>query len=596
LLRKIIAILSIVFLVFQFNLLVGAQNQGKTYHVAINGDDNNPGTSDKPWRTISYAVTQLKPGDKLIIHEGVYKEVVVMRSSGISEAPIIITSAPGERVVLDFGRVSSNCFSLSKGVSHVRIENLTLVNCGIWALSLDGGNQHIILRNLEVAYSETGIHMTVGESGKKPWHGPVGPVLIEGCLVHDNDVGGIDCTPGPCYDIIIRYSKIYNNGVTAGFGADGVAVETGDRICIEWSEIYGNMGDGVDLGSRNPLWFNKSSDFRVSGCFVHDNGLEGVKLWTGGTVENTLIYSNGFTGLDFIYNGKYLVLNTAIVKNAVEIRTYSVALGYKELEPLGSQDNLEVEIYNSIIAFNGPPDAPTGIYVGPGVKLVSDYNIWYSRQDSEIYLESAGMDYTREDIASGKWTKDTGNGAHSIAADPLFVDIENDDYRLQSNSPAIDAANPDKSPSLDVQGAQRPWGQGYDIGPYEYGAEAPPRPSPLKPIEYKPQNETQQAQETLPEQPQNETSQPQETSQAQETNQTSQTQESSQEQTQQQTETRPSTGKEKPEEQGINILENMWLILIAVVALTLINIAVLITILKKRKQPLPPPPPPPKPG
>jgi len=535
----------------------------------MNGDDSNEGTRDRPWRTISYAVTQLKPGDTLVIHGGTYREVVVMESSGTRERPITITSAPGEKVVLDFARVSSNCFSLSEGVSHVRLENLTLLNCGIWALSLDGGNRGIVLRNLEVAHSETGIHMTVGESGKEPWHGPVGPVLIEGCLVHDNDVGGIDCTPGPCYNVTIRYSKIYNNGVSTGFGADGIAVETGDHIAVEWSEVYGNMGDGIDLGSRNPLWFNESSDYRVSGCFVHNNRLEGVKLWTGGVVENTLIYSNGFTGLDFVYNGEYLVLNTAIVKNAAEIRTYSVALGYKELEPLGSQDDLQVEIYNSIIAFNGPPDAPTGIYVGPGVKLVSDYNIWYSRQDSEIYLESTGTDYTREDIASGKWTKDTGNGAHSLAVDPLFVNPEEDDYRLRSDSPAIDAASPDKSPSLDILGAPRPWGQGYDIGPYEYGAEAPPRPPTVQPTQYTPLNETQPSEETQrPAQ--------NETRQAGQGNQSSQ-------QPPRTAQTQPPTGGERREEQARSALGGMWLMLAAMVVLTLVNVIVLIITLKKRR-------------
>ena len=537
--------------------------------MAMNGDDSNEGTRDRPWRTISYAVTQLKPGDTLVIHGGTYREVVVMESSGTRERPITITSAPGEKVVLDFARVSSNCFSLSEGVSHVRLENLTLLNCGIWALSLDGGNRGIVLRNLEVAHSETGIHMTVGESGKEPWHGPVGPVLIEGCLVHDNDVGGIDCTPGPCYNVTIRYSKIYNNGVSTGFGADGIAVETGDHIAVEWSEVYGNMGDGIDLGSRNPLWFNESSDYRVSGCFVHNNRLEGVKLWTGGVVENTLIYSNGFTGLDFVYNGEYLVLNTAIVKNAAEIRTYSVALGYKELEPLGSQDDLQVEIYNSIIAFNGPPDAPTGIYVGPGVKLVSDYNIWYSRQDSEIYLESTGTDYTREDIASGKWTKDTGNGAHSLAVDPLFVNPEEDDYRLRSDSPAIDAASPDKSPSLDILGAPRPWGQGYDIGPYEYGAEAPPRPPTVQPTQYTPLNETQPSEETQrPAQ--------NETRQAGQGNQSSQ-------QPPRTAQTQPPTGGERREEQARSALGGMWLMLAAMVVLTLVNVIVLIITLKKRR-------------
>ena len=556
-------------LIFTAIFLLGAYARGNVYHVAINGDDSNPGTEDKPWRTISYAVTKLGPGDTLIIHGGTYKEVVVLEVSGTRDAPITIMGAPGEKVVLDFQGVRSNCFVFSRGVSYINLENLTLTNCGIWAISLDGGNEYIYLRNLEVANSETGIHMTVGESGKRPWYGPVGPVTIEDCLVHDNGVAGIDCTPGPCYSLTIRYSKVYNNGVSTGFGADGIGVETGDHIVVEWSEVYGNRGDGIDLCSRNPLWFNMSSDVRISGCLVHDNGLEGVKLWTGGIVENTVIYSNGFTGLDFIYNGKYRVVNTAVVKNAVEIRSYSVCIGYKEMEPLGKQDNLEVEIYNSIIAFNGPPDVPVGIYVGPGAKLTSDYNIWYSRSDSEIYLESTGTDYTREDIASGKWTSDTGNGAHSLAVDPFFVDLENDDYRLQSSSPAIDAADPEKAPNLDVLGAPRPHGEGYDIGPYEYGAQAPPKPPSAQPPSPS-HNETQPAEgqstrqptQPPPQQPSPEQPPPQ---------------------------PRPQSTHTK-EGKGEGVLRESWLVLIGVAALTIANLIVLVIVLKRRKLPPPLPP------
>jgi len=463
-----------VVLVLHFLSINETCTQGNVYHVTVNGDDSNPGTYDKPWRTISYAVKKLRPGDTLIIHGGNYSEIIVLEVSGTKDAPITITSASGEKVILDFQGVHSNCFIFSKGVSHINLENLTLTRCGIWAISLDGGNRFISLRNLDVSDSEVGIHMTIGESGKKPWYGPVGPVTIEGCLIHDNKFVGIDCTPGPCYNLTIRHSNIYNNGISTDFGADGIGVETGDHIIVEWSEIYGNKGDGIDLCSRNPLWFNESSDVKVIGCKIYDNDLEGVKLWTGGRIENTLIYSNGLTGLDFIYNGKYLVINTAIVKNSVRIRSYSVCIGYREVVPLGGQDNLEVEIYNSIIAFNGPSRSPVGIYVGQGVQLISDYNIWYSRKDGEIYFGATGTEYTREDIIKGKWTNDTGNGKHSLAVDPLFLSLERDDYRLQDNSPAIDSANPEKSPNIDLLGTSRPQGVGYDIGPYEHRLETKP--------------------------------------------------------------------------------------------------------------------------
>ena len=51
------------------------------YHVAqknLAADDKNPGTADKPLKTINAAVAgaRLKPGDTLYVHEGVYREAV----------------------------------------------------------------------------------------------------------------------------------------------------------------------------------------------------------------------------------------------------------------------------------------------------------------------------------------------------------------------------------------------------------------------------------------------------------------------------------------------------------------------------------------
>ena len=73
---------------------------------------------------------------------------------------------------------------------------------------------------------------------------------------------------------------------------------------------------------------------------VRDNGLQGVKLWSGGVVENCLIASNGLDGLVFVYDGAYRVANTAVANNSPEYRAYSVCAGYPEPEPLGGQGDL----------------------------------------------------------------------------------------------------------------------------------------------------------------------------------------------------------------------------------------------------------------
>ncbi|MGD0093284.1 MAG: DUF1565 domain-containing protein, partial [Planctomycetota bacterium] len=57
----------------------------KTYHVAgqdPRAADTNPGTREQPFKTIGRAAELLQPGEKVLIHEGVYRECVRPRRGG----------------------------------------------------------------------------------------------------------------------------------------------------------------------------------------------------------------------------------------------------------------------------------------------------------------------------------------------------------------------------------------------------------------------------------------------------------------------------------------------------------------------------------
>ncbi len=62
--------------------------------------DDNSGSREKPFKTISAAVSRVKAGDKVIVHGGDYREVVIITSSGTVQAPIVIEAAPGETPVI----------------------------------------------------------------------------------------------------------------------------------------------------------------------------------------------------------------------------------------------------------------------------------------------------------------------------------------------------------------------------------------------------------------------------------------------------------------------------------------------------------------
>lgn len=46
----------------------------KEYYVSIYGNDENTGSSDRPFRTISKAAQIAEAGDTITVREGVYRE------------------------------------------------------------------------------------------------------------------------------------------------------------------------------------------------------------------------------------------------------------------------------------------------------------------------------------------------------------------------------------------------------------------------------------------------------------------------------------------------------------------------------------------
>ncbi len=73
----------------------------REYHVAVGGDDGNPGTKAKPFKTISAAANIAQPGDTVTVHAGTYRERVSPPRGGSSDAErITYQAAPGERVVI----------------------------------------------------------------------------------------------------------------------------------------------------------------------------------------------------------------------------------------------------------------------------------------------------------------------------------------------------------------------------------------------------------------------------------------------------------------------------------------------------------------
>lgn len=79
--------------------------EGPAYYVdGETGDDSNTGTREEPWQSIQHGVGQLKPGDHLVVREGIYYEAVEIEGVlGTPEQPITLSAHPGELVIIDAG-------------------------------------------------------------------------------------------------------------------------------------------------------------------------------------------------------------------------------------------------------------------------------------------------------------------------------------------------------------------------------------------------------------------------------------------------------------------------------------------------------------
>ncbi len=76
----------------------------RTFFVAqgnARASDENPGSEDRPWKTLGRAARVLEPGDRVVVKRGVYREWVRPARGGVGPAQMITyEAAQGEEVVL----------------------------------------------------------------------------------------------------------------------------------------------------------------------------------------------------------------------------------------------------------------------------------------------------------------------------------------------------------------------------------------------------------------------------------------------------------------------------------------------------------------
>ncbi|NLG03361.1 MAG: DUF1565 domain-containing protein, partial [Clostridia bacterium] len=109
------------------------------YHVAVTGNDKWEGTKENPFQTISKAAKIAEVGDRVIVHEGTYREWVKPEHKGYSNTKrIVYEAAKGEKVIIKGSEVVKDWTLIEGTVWKAEVDNTVFGDYNPYAEALDG--------------------------------------------------------------------------------------------------------------------------------------------------------------------------------------------------------------------------------------------------------------------------------------------------------------------------------------------------------------------------------------------------------------------------------------------------------------------------
>ncbi len=129
---------------------------------------------------------------------------------------------------------------------------------------------------------------------------------------------------------------------------------------------------------------------------------------------------------------------------------------------IGFKNGADILVVNNTII-----NCDRGIWLHqePAHATVINTIIWGRSNQESIVLEPGSTIDVRYSLVAGE---DNYPGERNLNENPLFLDVENNDYRLSSRSPCIDNGTYGNAPDHDFDGNTRPEGIAIDIGAFEY--------------------------------------------------------------------------------------------------------------------------------
>jgi len=201
-------------------------------------------------------------------------------------------------------------------------------------------------------------------------------------------------------------------------------------LIIEYNEIYHAMtkvNDGAGI-------FVRDSDIIIRNNLIHDcvspttgHGSPAFGIYLGCETRNTRVENNvvyrTLAGQLIWYRNRNNIIENNIFVDGERAQIY-----------YSNQDNLRhenIKLLRNIIYYTAPEAVLFQVNREGSMPAESDYNVICHADGKALVNKGVpGIDSFEE------WQQ-LGFDRHSMIAEPLFVDIENDDYSLQPDSPAF---------------------------------------------------------------------------------------------------------------------------------------------------------------
>ncbi|MFH1740497.1 MAG: right-handed parallel beta-helix repeat-containing protein [bacterium] len=500
----------VVFLFISFSTYPGAALD--IYVDAQKGDDTNPGTQKQPFRTITAALTAIgdATGISARVAAGIYDATLGERFP--------MTMPPG--TALSGASVTDSVIvaGTERVGAHILPGSLNLrPHCILSDIRFDNGYIYsettaLIQRvNLNSAEVRGNAHLVDCRFENPPFSALSGDeVILERVTISNPYAYGLDM-PGARI-LNIKDSEFINT-------ASGTAriLVSGVSGCIEntgFSGFYEVEIGRSQISFRNCRWENTSlqveesnchiafgtfrnlsrSYIRNSECVIEDTEFSETATLSFRECTTSPVFRRCHFHTDLILRDiQALVLisdcffeDSGFYFDNVDgmILDSSIFRGGESEIGLYLPDLKECRITNCLIT-----GFHTAIHFGPRCEVINCTiaNNWYAfwssagqecrvincilfGNENEKYMRSydykiqASHTLIDQDFPWDRPLPGEGN----IVADPMFVDPENGDYRLQRGSPAVDSGSPVITVTDDFDGTVRPQGNGFDMGAYEF--------------------------------------------------------------------------------------------------------------------------------